>query len=286
MSSPFDILLQPTEEKNPHTAPVTLAEASGRYKLGPATRPPIKHDNGHLAAFPKREPTAADRAQFAKWVAMLEGSEALCSGKTAKIVPACRGEDLTDANAAYRHFLFGDGADRTINYERFIQDDASGRMLLPNLVRDFQKHAEVIGKDRIKFSVTSTAFTVGNGGIAPYPATENWQKAIGAHFIWVSADVTVSADDKGVIQYAAVLTVHMEDRYNFNPGQSDIATGIPDSANGNFEITGLGHQYTNYATIQRNVSWAEGQWESPATAGAPTSRQRKPQDSRRLRNRI
>jgi hypothetical protein len=227
----------------------------------------------------------SDRLQFAKWLSMLEGSEALCSGGTASIAPPCHGEDLSDANAAYRHFLFGNGADRTINYERYLKDDASGRQVIPNILDDFQRHVEVIGHDRVKFSVTSGSYSVGMGGIAPYPATVNWQKAIGAHFVWVSADVTVSTDQHADIVYTADITIHMEDRYNFNPGQQDIATGIPDSANGIFEITGLAHQYTNYATVHRNVSWHEGE-RSNTTAGAPTSRQRKPQDNRRVRNRI
>jgi hypothetical protein len=286
MNSPFDILLEPSDKNNVHNAPVTLVDASGRYKIGPPARPPIQHDNGHLDAFPKRDATAADRVQYAKWVAMLEGSEALCSGATAKLVPACGGEDLTDANAAYRHFLFGDGADRTLNYERFLQNDASGQRLVTNLSQDFERHIEIIGKDRLKFSVTSTTYNVGPGGIADYPATANWQKAIGGHVIWVSADVTASANAKGEIIYSADLTIHMEDRYNFNPGQHDVATGIPDSANGRFEITGLAKQYTNYATVKRHISWTEGAWNAKSTTGAPTDRQRKPQDSRRLRNRI
>ncbi len=47
----------------------------------------------------------------------------------------------------------------------------------------------------------------------------------------MSADVTVSANAKGEIVYSANLAVHREDRYNFNPGQHDVATGIPDSTN-------------------------------------------------------
>jgi len=102
----------------------------------------------------------------------------------------------------------------------------------------------------------------------------------------VSADVPVSANAKGEIAYPANLTVHTEDRHNFNPGQHDMATGIPDSANGLFEITGLASQYTNYATVQRHITWIEGSWSKVATSGAPTDRQPKPQDSRHLRNRI
>lgn len=285
MTNPFDVLLEPAEKKSTHTAIVKLSDVSGPYRLGPPSRPAIRHDNGFLDKFSPRPATAADRMQLAKWITMLEASEALCSGGTAKWVSPCSGEDLSDANAAYRHFLFGDGADRTLNYERYLGDDASGKMVVPNVIREFQRHAEVIGKDRSKYSVTSDAFTVGNGGIAPYPATVNWQKAIGAHFIWVSGVLTVSANAEGIISYAANVTIHMEDRYNFNPGQQDIATGIPDAANGTFEITGLAKQYTNYATVQRQITWREGSWMGSSSAGAPTDRQRKPQDNRRLRNR-
>lgn len=286
MNNPFDILLEPAEEKSTHTATVKLIEASGPYRLGPPTRPPIEHDNGHLGSFPSREPTAADRVQFAKWVAMLEGSELLCSKGSAGVISACRGEDLSDANAAYRHFLFGKGADRTLNYERFLADDPSGRKVIPSIMQELQRHAEIIGKDRMKFSITSKAFAVGNSGVAPYPETENWQKAIGAHNLWVSADVSVSANKAGELHYTADVQIHMEDRYNFNPGQSDIATGIPDSANGTFEITGLAKQYMNYATVRRQITWREGAWSTSSATGAPTNRQRKPNDNRRLRNRI
>ena len=286
MNSPFDILLEPEDKKSIHVAPVKLNEVSGRYRLGPPTRPSIRHDNGFLDKFRKRAPTAGDRLQFARWLAMLEGSEALCSGGTKTIAPPCQGEDLSDANAAYRHFLFGNGADRTINYERYLLDDASGRQVIPHVLQDFKRHIEVIGHDRVKFLVTSDAYTIGNGGIAPYPATVNWQKAIGAHFLWVSADVSVSVVDHSEILYTADVTFHMEDRYNFNPGQHDIATGIPDSANGIFEITELAHQYTNYATVQRKISWREGEHSGATATGAPTSRQRKPADNRRVRNRI
>lgn len=286
MNSPFDVLLEPAEKKSTHTATVKLIDVSGPYRLGPPTRPRIEHDNGHLAMFPSREPTAADRVQLAKWIAMLEASELLCSRGSASVVPACRGEDLSDANAAYRHFLFGKGADRTLNYERFLANDPTGEKVIPNIMRELQRHAEIIGKDRTRFSITSEAFTIGTNGIAPYPETENWQKAIGGHNLWVSADLSVSANNKGEIHYTANVVIHMEDRYNFNPGQHDIATGIPDSANGTFEITGLGKQYMNYATVRRQITWREGAWSSSSPTGAPTNRQRKPNDNRRLRNRV
>lgn len=286
MNNPFDVLLEPAEKKSTHIAPVKLVDVSGPYRLGPPTRPAIQHDNGHLDSFPSRPPTAEDRIKLAKWIAMLEGAELLCSTGSKNFVSACDGEDLSDANAAYRHFLFGNGEDRTLNYERYLQDDPQGKTVIPNLLPVFQRHAEVIGKDRVKFSITSEAFTVGTNGIARYPDTENWQKTIGGHNIWVSADVSVSVNAAAEVIYSAEMTIHMEDRYNFNSGQHDIKTGIPDSENGVFEITGLGKQYMNFGTVRRQLSWREGSWNSFTTKGAPVDRQRKPKDNRRVRNRV
>jgi hypothetical protein len=256
-SDPFEALLKSSETKNVYSAPVGLTETSGRYHLGAPKRPNIKHDNGHLDKYPHEQPSLADRAQLVKWKAMLVASEALCDARSGKHIDKCNGEDLTDANGAYRHFLYGNGTDRTIDYERYIKGDPSGGELIPKLMADFQTHAAIIGKDRVRFSVTSESFSVGHGGIAPYPGTANWQKTLGAHFIWVSADISVSANSKGLIAFDADVTIHVEDRYNFNPDATDVATGIPDSANGRFEITGLAKQYTNYATIVRHVTWGE-----------------------------
>jgi hypothetical protein len=259
MNDPFKTLLEPIDEKSSHTAPVKLADTSGRYRLGPAVRPTIKHDNGFLDKFPRREPTAADRAALLKWKAKLAGSEALCNARTGKYLDDCSHEDLSDANAAYHHFLYGGGKDRIIDYEKYLREDPAAVDLIKNVMNDFRSHAEVIGKDRVRFSVTSEPYTVGNGGIATYPLTANWQKAIGAHFLWVSADISVSAGGEGKIWYETDMIVHMEDRYNFNPGSTDIATGIPDSENGKFEISGLAKQYMNFATITRHIKWAEGE---------------------------
>jgi hypothetical protein len=255
---PFEVLLKPEGHKTPHSATVKFAELSGRYRLGVPTRPTIKYDNGHLDKYPKRDPSAADRAHLLKWIAKLEGAEALCNARTGKFIDSCEREDLSDANAAYRHFLFGNGADRTIDYERYLRGDPAAENLITNLINDFRVHAEVIGKDRVTFSVTSEPYAVGRGGFAPYPVTANWQKTLGAHFLWASASVNVSADGKSNIWYEGDLIIHIEDRYNFNPGQHDIATGIPDSENGRFEITGLGKQYMMFSTVVRHTKWKEG----------------------------
>jgi hypothetical protein len=82
------------------------------------------------------------------------------------------------------------------------------------------------------------------------------------------------------------LILHAEDRYNFNPGDADIATQIPDSANGQFELTGLGHQYTNYGTAARLARWSTSSADFSVPPTASAGRLRTPADSRRLRNQL
>ncbi len=243
-NNPFKVLMSEGSGKTDHSVQVRMVTESGRYRLGEAVRPPIKHDNGHLDKYALREATAQDRAALAGWIVGLEGSEALRP-------------HLLDAHAAYRHFLYGKGQDRLVDYEKYLKTDPAGERLIALLMEDFVHHAEAIGENRTVFSVTSTAFGVGPGKFAPHPVTENWTKALGQHVFWVSASVIaeVSGED---IRMRADITIHAEDRYNFNPGAKDIATGIPDSANGRFELCGLAHQYMNFGRATRSVSWLKG----------------------------
>ena len=285
MSSPFSILLKPNDGEGQHVR-VGLIDRSGRYRVGASERPDIVHDDGFLGKFPPQQPSAADRAAFAKWLATLEGSEALCNAQTGRMLPPCSNEDLSDANAAYRHFLFGNGKDRFIDYERFISGDPVGARLITKLLSDFKQHVGIISKDRVSFSVVSEPYSIGAGGFVGYPETANWQKALGGHVVWVDANVSVIVNEKHQMEHRAAIMIHMEDRYNFNPGQHDVATGIPDSANGRFELTGLAKQYTNRGKIVRHIVWSEGAPGEGSASGDPEGRGRRPADNRRLRNRL
>ncbi|HEX3696217.1 MAG TPA: hypothetical protein VH374_12610 [Polyangia bacterium] len=259
------------------------------YSVGAALHPPIHHDNGFLEKFPARAPTAGDRAKYAEWGALLEGAEA------AQGVPLIPHNNLPDALAAYRHFLSGKGTDRTFSYERYVAGDKSGKLTLENAILDFRRGVEELAKARpigapLMFQVTGTGIPCGSddpdlGDLFPYPATENWQKAIGAHFIWLSGSVTVGSS-AGQPTYVASMTLHAEDRYNFNPGAEDIKTGIPDAANGRFEVSGLAKQYMNYSTLTRFLRWTGVTAEPTAVSRIAEKRERKPQDNRRARNRI
>lgn len=262
--------------KDPLPIEILRIDRSGRYRVGPPTRPNIKHDNGFLGLYPRREPTASDHAALAYWIGKLELAEA---GKP----------DLADATAAYRHFLFGKGKDRNFSYERYVKNDKNGAIALARILNDLKFHAEMISVNREEFELTSDPYFMKNSTSEyPGPDTENWQKAIGAHVGWVSAKLVVTTDASGKDHFEAHVILHIEDRYNFNPGQSDIATGIPDSANGRFEITGLAHQYMNFSTLSRTMNWVEGDYIDAKISSHDSTRDqtRRPSDNRRLRNRI
>lgn len=229
-----------------------------RYRLGAPIRPSsIVFDDGFLGRFPARKPTASDYASLAKWQLKLEVAEALRP-------------DLADATSAYRHFLQGGGRGRSFSYESYVMNDESGVTTLANAMLDIQDGAEIVWEsDRSvrKFSLTGGQISCGSNTLFPYPATENWQKAIGGHVIWLSGEVTVT-DRNGDPWLRLDMVLHAEDRYNFNPGQKDIVTGIPDSDNGIFEITGLGKQFTQTAELRRIVEWKYGTLDTGSTSKA------------------
>jgi uncharacterized protein DUF4157 len=272
--------------------------------------PAIHHDhgflddgNGNIDDSLRRDPTWADRLERVKWIAKLEVAELVRP-------------DLVDGTAAYRHFLFGNGAERDVQYGRFLANDSSGQTVLASAMEDtrqaaIHRHDQDLAsappaEGTRTYQVRTDPISVTSGDARyPYPATENWQKALGAHPIWIEATVTVtvtrlhdagseprpggvpapgegSSTDLGPPTFSRhfhiEMTIHAEDRYNFNPHNVDIATGTPDSANGRFEITGLGHEYINRgsfsqpfdfdATMEPATSPANGA--TPNDAGRPS----------------
>jgi hypothetical protein len=277
----------------------TQAGTNAKYTVGAAQRPPIQHDNGFLQN-PKNDndptpiatkpPTQKDKDDYGRQKTLtnlglvyqdlnpiekkaIDLGSGLIPGSMKDQYEKYKGKDLKDGLQAYDHFLNGNGKDRTFSYDKFVKDDPSGKTILANGTRDIQKSAEdiykqMLAKDpslkgkEVTFKLTGSQIGVGGKNANfPYPQTENWQKAIGAHSVWMSADITVKPDANGKPNFSAKMTLHAEDRFNFNPGMKDIATGTPDAVNGRFETVGLAKQYMNYATLQRDVKWDQGNGE-------------------------
>jgi hypothetical protein len=254
------------------------------YRVGHPTRPPITHDNGFLDKFRPRSPTQDERRKYNIWRLKLEAGEAVQGMPFAP--------HLKDALAAYRHFLNGTGSTREINYERYVDNDSAGETTLKQVIVEamnggYNVHMSTFGSKLAGVDFTGTALSCGGTNAQfPYPATENWQKAIGAHTIWLSGRIDATGGSGVQLEYEMTFTLHMEDMYNFNPGAKDIATGIPDSENGIFEVTGLAKQYMNVATLSRHVKWTGIPAKGFNVSMTPFLRQRAPSDNRRVRNRV
>lgn len=282
IEEPSPILLADASQAlGPKSATATDATAAApparlEFGEGPPTKPAIRHDHGFLTGpdgnlDPSKfeEPTIVDRAALVKWIAKLRGAQLLRP-------------DLVDATNAYEHFLFGGGAEWSFSYDRFVAADASGKKVLESVVDDLVRGALDVHDTMLvatpasprtdSFQLTSTAVSVGSPGRYPYPATENWQKAIGGHVVWAHAKVTAVTEPSLTRTFTALLTLLAEDMYNFNPGAKDIATGVPDSENGRFEITRLAHEFLSVSSLSRRLDFvvdAEGRVTKLAVSGEP-----------------
>lgn len=221
-----------TDDADPGDAP---GVAGGeQYVVGPPTRPEIEWDEDFEYASAD-DPTWDDRTSWAKWNAFAEGT---------RLHPG-----LQDAGAIYRHYLGNSGEDYEFDYARAYEDDSGVTANVNAEVAKAQAGAEqLVAQGNDDFSMTGDASQAPN-----YAQTENWQKTIGGYQQWSSSDVTVDGD-----QATMVITVHAEDRYNFNAGQSDIASGTPDDVNGRFTELGWAQPFDSTGSVQLTVTWTLG----------------------------
>ncbi|GHF79523.1 eCIS core domain-containing protein [Deinococcus ficus] len=208
----------------------------------------LEGDDGNLDYRKLQKPTLKDHANKTYWMTKVRTSLLLRP-------------DLVDANYAYIHFLMASGKSRDVNYERFVKNDAAGKRMYESIVSDIRYgiRDKILFNDKLKsgkdykMSGSTAVMSIGTSSRFPYPATENWQKTIGAHPVWANVHWSFKYNSKQAFNITASIEINMKDMYNFNPRQSDIATRVPDSANGRFEITGLGKEYINFGKIKRQI---------------------------------
>lgn len=199
---------------------------------------PYKQYDNDYPYDPDAKAEFSDYANWVKWGAMLNGGTAI------------KNDELEDALKCYAHYRYGDGDDLEIDYAKAYREDSAIRSAVDGYVYDTQLAVEDMirqGKQP-PFQITSELMPV---GYPNYPVTENWQKAIGAHHIWISADVSMNADGEIVMK----TTIHEIDRYNFNAGSADITTGAKDDENGRFERLGWAHSFTTKGSMDMDVQW-------------------------------
>lgn len=187
-------------------------------------------------------------------------------------------KDVPDGMKAYEHYRSGSGEDLEVDYARAYKEDENIRVQVDSVVSDTNQAVMQMIKagKQPPFSITSelTPMTVN-------PSTENWQKTIGRHMVWVSSDVIQGPDGSVVIK----TTVHELDRYNFNKGDSDIATGFKDADNGRFETLGWAKSFNTYGEVSFETKvagdLAQGEPSLTSDPGRTPSRAKMPDRSQR-----
>lgn len=167
-------------------------------------------------------------------------------------------------NVRHRHYRDATGTDLSVDYNKAIRDDSGinngFKAELAGAQADIEREHD--GKTT-QFSVYSKSARSVNS------STENWQKALGGHNIWGTGSVTF---DAAKCEYTLNISVEMEDFYNFNKGQADIATGLPDDQNGRFEVFGWAKSFYSRGTVTRTVTWKRGQADTTTQIGGTPRR--------------
>lgn len=216
-------------------ADVTQVTEDGHYKIGDPETPPIERDDDF--GYDSEDSNWRDHLNKAEWLAKLRAAQ--IAGH------------LPDGTAMYEHYWKNTGKPKEFDYEKAYDEDSGVRAGVDQeIVRAQAAAEELIRAGNTNFSTTGQASNVHEDY---YPRTENWQKAIGGYQVWSHGDVRVNGDT-----VTMEITVRGEDRYNFNGGQNDIATGAPDDENGRFTEIGWARPFDTHGSLTRTVTWQLG----------------------------
>jgi hypothetical protein len=225
------------------------------FRLDDGERVKIRHDHGFLDdgkggidETKRISPSVRDRLAEVTWHLKLFGARMFRS-------------DLQDAVALYGHYLGGTGTPYRIDLNRYFVNDPSGRTAYTKIVDTmveavldhYRETRDTHFKLRSDVIPVREACGVPAGlTCLPYPKTENWQKTLGAFALFAWVEASIRSQPKGAEYYLRVR-IEAEDRYNFNPGQHDLATKIPDSANGRFQLTGQAREFMVRGRLEQGI---------------------------------
>ncbi|MGW5688712.1 WXG100-like domain-containing protein [Nonomuraea sp. NPDC003754] len=204
---------------------------SGKYRIGPPQHPDMAYDHD-FPYDPHARPGLDDYQDWYKWRAKLRGAR-------------IKRPDLEDGLDAYEHYMGGSGSDFEVDYEKAYREDSQVRYSVDMAISNAQDEAARLHRESGRTSFQMTGLPTHGDTV-----TENWDKAIGMHAIWGSGNVTVEGN-----RATMEITMHVYDRYNFNAGSADKATGIPDNENGRFESLGWATSFNTRGSLTRTVSW-------------------------------
>ncbi|WP_225726560.1 MULTISPECIES: hypothetical protein [unclassified Nocardia] len=224
-----------------------LKSADGRYHIGDPAEPSIPHDDTFI--YNSKESDIGDLASAAEWKTKLLGAEAIRP-------------DLDDATRLYRHYWDNNGEPMEFDYSKAYKDDPNIHHAVDYEVSKAAAAADqMVRAGQTNFKMTGKPLTVGGADPnLPYPATEDWQKAVGGYQQWSHSNVRVEGN-----RVVMDVTVEAKDYYNFDKGKADVATGTNDSENGRFTEIGWAKPFDTHGRMTQTVSWEVGKPPSTAT---------------------
>ncbi len=155
---------------------------------------------------------------------------------------------LPDASVSYNHYRDNTGTDLWIDYKKAYNEDSVIKKYLDNEILIMMAAGSYFYNSNAgtSFEMIGDLFSVPNGD------TENWQKTIGAHYAYAYGKISIDEDSNTATMK---VTFTMEDMYNFNKSQVDIASGTPDDVNGRFSVLGWAKPFKSYGSFDLKVSW-------------------------------
>jgi hypothetical protein len=221
--------------------PVPGGQASVSILPGTSTPAQPINDDSYLYD-PSEKPTAGDRLQWAKWGV---------AGRFGNLASIGIGEE---ALASYRHYRSNTGTDYKIDLSRYFMTDYSGTTMSFNIYQLLTNNATSLLPYPGVRDFHTTVTTAGiESKLFPYPASENYQKAIGGFRFNIIGTITATQINNNLV-YKISYTIHLADRYNFDRGKSDIASGTPDAVNGRFAVLGWAKAFNTYSTYTSEIS--------------------------------
>lgn len=180
--------------------------------------------------------------------------------EAATLVPGLR-----DAAISYKHYRDKTGTDLWIDYERAYNEDSTIKSSIDAQIAVMQEAVQYFYENGAgtNFEIIGELFPIYNG------VTENWQKTIGAHYVYGYGEAVINPKDGTVEMTVKFVT---RDMYNFNAGMSDIATGVPDDVNGRFAVLGWAKEFVSFGELVQNVSWTLDGYSSSTQSAGGTKR--------------
>lgn len=187
--------------------------------------------DGYADDFPynTQNPNAGDYGLAYKWGMILYGGAFF--------------KNMPDAVGCYGHYIDKSGSDYEVDYAKAYREDKSIKAFVDMKNKKAQRAAQEYYKRTGKTNVTITSAYSQSDGY--YPNTENWQKAIGSHRAYTTT--TFSQNEDGSLHIKT--SVKESDRYDFNKGANDVATGAPDNENGRLAEVGFAKPFYTYGKV-------------------------------------